>query len=451
MRWFGIVGIFFCFFSTPLSALFLDAEGYYVFSGEFAKYRTFNDIEGSDYDQLRHRFTLNLDFKVTEKISIFSDVKVFPYPGQDYLGGEGTLSSPAANRSPFDHGFKPSPFYLERIWVRYLTDYGIWMMGRAPKHFGLGLLFNEGRGLFDDVHDTTDRISYINQLGSIEFNLGYEKLQELGTCPGCTVKSGGGSRADDMYGFYFGLKYYPDHRDFRFFWQKTIRGNDKTYIDYYMINLNLLFADFNIKSEMDFLIGRTRDLHVVNYWGGKEGVRNSVSGILFLLQGDYTFLPHHNVAMDVGYASGDEDLFRNARDRKNEDASALSFHPNIKPALLMYNTPAEYANSTSSLYNQGVINTYYVKTSYRYETLSFGSITPSIIWGSLVETNPNKDGLGASKNLGLEIDVIYRKMFVRNVGFSLGGGFMFAGDAFKGKDIKKEHGYIIESSVQFLF
>lgn len=450
-KWIGLIVLGWFVFGGQARALFIDAEGHYALNGEYANFRSLNKVRPEKYDILRHRLWLDFNFKITDKLSFKTAMSNLYHAGSDYLGDGGkSIYTPQANRSPFSNELPLASVYFNRFWVAYMSDFGIWIIGRAPKHFGMGNIFNRGDDIKDFVHDTTDRIAYKNIIGSLTFNFGYEKLQETGTCAGCGATAGGDTRSDDMYGFFIDLNYHPDQRDLSFFWEKVIRQNDRTVLDYFLFSGNLDFQKLKINSEFDIIDGKTSDGIVIDSMGGKKDVRNKVSGFAALMSIAYTFLPKHSALLTGGYSGGDEDLFKKSADRDSV-ISTLPLHPNQKPALLMFNSPVEYLKPFHPLYTDRVFNAYFGKATYQYSADDVGTFSANIIGGRMVEVNKNKDALGAQPNLGLEIDLVFSKNFTDHVGFNVGGGFLFAGDAYQAKDNAKEHGYMLESTVRFLF
>ncbi len=454
-------------FESELKAVFLNADGYYALRGEFAKNRALNDEIFSRYDVIRHRLWLTLDFKLTDKLSVLSSVGAFYTDGEDYLGDHYANKELIGqydeykNSSAFSHQLDPVNWGVYRLWANYLSDYGNFIFGRAPKHFGLGLYYNEGRGLFDSQNDTVDQVAYYNSLGALNYRVGYDKFQETSSCvTPCTDVFGAINGSDDMYGFYISLNYKLEKRVFDFYWEQIRRGLDDTKINLYLLAANLDFFPFFLRAEMDVMDGRTQDQWVKKKLGGLDldaETSNKVKGVSFLMQTGYQFLAKHQAQVDFGYSSGDPDLFEQSDSRDNS-AKSLGFHPNHRPALLMFNYPVEIMElsdsttySNTPLYSDGVLNAFYIKPSYQYKGSSFGSITVQGIYGWLNKTNPTEGQMGYDKELGFELDVLYHKLLTPQIGLNLDAGLMLAGDAWKSDDVSAKHSYLFQATMQFLF
>ncbi len=58
---------------------------------------------------------------------------------------------------------------VQRLWLDVLTDIGTFQVGRAPLHWGLGLVWNSGDGLWDRYESTGDVLRLVSKFGSFSF------------------------------------------------------------------------------------------------------------------------------------------------------------------------------------------------------------------------------------------------------------------------------------------
>lgn len=95
---------------------------------------------------------------------------------------------------------------LERMWAEVETPFGELWFGRMPFNFGLGMLYNAGNGLDDDVGDTIDGILFSTRIMGVYLIPGYSV-----TFSGLNGRGGGlGMLGDD------GRPYYPGENGQRF-------------------------------------------------------------------------------------------------------------------------------------------------------------------------------------------------------------------------------------------
>lgn len=436
--------------TTQLHAVFIDGNGHYIVEGRYFGNATFNDKGGKRLDYLRHRLWTTFDFKLTDNLSLYTTLSAFNTEDSDFLGTNG-------QRTTYGNGAQTNPFNNERLavmpgfkqlWVRYITDFGVFTVGRAPKKFGLGLFYNAGESVSDRYHDSLDRISYASVLNVFSFEVGYQKQQESGQCFDCTV---GGSTvgADDMYGIYGDVQYNPDNRDFHFYWGNLYRNNDRSVFNFFLFSLNMTFNKLRFQSEVDYISGTTNDASVKQMLYGQEGRVNDrveVGALNALIKLKYAFTTVHSMIVDIGYASGDDDMFRAGgnRDRK---VQTLGFHRNVHPALLLFNSPKAIRDSKwSPLYRENIVNVSFLKGAYEFQDAKIGIVTVALIWGMLNKVNPDKEGMGAEKNLGFEVDGQYKGYFNPNSGVQIDGGLFFPGAAWKSKSLTAEVGYLGQAS-----
>lgn len=62
-----------------------------------------------------------------------------------------------------------STITAQRYWVELLSDFGTVQVGRAPLHWGLGIVWNNGEGLWDRYHSTADTIRIVSKFGAFSF------------------------------------------------------------------------------------------------------------------------------------------------------------------------------------------------------------------------------------------------------------------------------------------
>ncbi len=68
-----------------------------------------------------------------------------------------------------------STISAQRFWGEYVSDIGTVQLGRAPMHWGLGLVWNNGDGLWDRYQSTGDTVRMVSKFGAFSFVPSYVK------------------------------------------------------------------------------------------------------------------------------------------------------------------------------------------------------------------------------------------------------------------------------------
>jgi hypothetical protein len=111
-----------------------------------------------------------------------------------------------------------SSITAQRFWGEFQTDFGVLQVGRAPLHWGLGLVWNSGDRLFDRMPSTGDSVRLISKFGSFVIAPGAVKYSAGnaigGSCTvvngACTPTDGGGGLSEYSLAF----KYQNMDEDF---------------------------------------------------------------------------------------------------------------------------------------------------------------------------------------------------------------------------------------------
>ncbi len=104
----------------------------------------------------------------------------------------------------------------QRFWGEFLTDLGTFQVGRAPLHWGLGVVYHSGDGLYDRYQSTGDTYRMIAKFGNFSLIPAHTKFSMGnavgGTCIGttCAHPPGGASFSD----YTLGLRYENLDEDF---------------------------------------------------------------------------------------------------------------------------------------------------------------------------------------------------------------------------------------------
>jgi hypothetical protein len=134
--------------------------------------------------------------------------------GADYPGT--TRSDQRHYDSTYSGG---SVITAQRFWAEFLTDLGTFQVGRAPQHWGLGLVHNSGDGLWDRYQSTGDTFKMIAKFGNFSLIPSSTKY-DMGSAVGGTCVAGTGTTCDHLAGgaglseYAVGLRYENPDEDF---------------------------------------------------------------------------------------------------------------------------------------------------------------------------------------------------------------------------------------------
>ncbi len=102
-------------------------------------------------------------------------------------------------RQFYSNQSRGSALTVQRVWAELLTDVGVVQVGRAPLHWGLGLVWNSGDKLYDRYQTTGDTVRLLSKFGAFTFSPAFIKYSTGnnigGACTGavpCTPIGGFG-------------------------------------------------------------------------------------------------------------------------------------------------------------------------------------------------------------------------------------------------------------------
>ncbi|MBS1963967.1 MAG: hypothetical protein JST04_17275 [Bdellovibrionales bacterium] len=133
--------------------------------------------------------------------------------GSDYPGA--SRSDQRYYDSTYSGG---SVITAQRYWAEFLTDLGTFQVGRAPQHWGLGLVHHSGDGLWDRYQSTGDTYKMISKFGNFTlspFHTKYDMGAAVGgTCIGGAATCGHPTGGATLSEYGLGLQYENKDEDF---------------------------------------------------------------------------------------------------------------------------------------------------------------------------------------------------------------------------------------------
>ena len=336
---------------------------------------------------------------------------------------------------------------VTQMFLHAQHEYGALIVGRAPLHFGLGLSYSNGFGIYDHWGTTRDLVGYKfvvgnlffmpmltrysrspynenQQIGSFVFQLEYDNA-DTGSAIGLMYEeSKAGFDANDINAEFVGGT------------GATVEGGFS--VKHFNFYLKREFSPVDIHFEAGFLDGNTGV-----QTSASEEVKVNGYGMVF----DVRFKPAGwSWGFDLGYASGDNP--------ETDVYEGFAFHKNYDVGFLMYNHPMGQYNllgsnkastDASQAYDEeSVSNTAFVSFDFSVP-FSGGSWTwdSKIIYGQLSVSPIAGEEIGTALGTEFDTGVTYRPH--ENVTWRSEIGYFQPGEAFEGGS----NGYSTKENVGF--
>lgn len=428
-----------------------------------------------------------------------------------------------AHQNVREPGYKPYTPHVTKAYARYAFDYCILEAGRRGRNWGLGMFLDEGNEPFATGSSVFDGISCdinIQKAQALGISVGFDKLAETGSPIGDHdgLTFGADNTHDDIQQFFLTIEYDDRKANAGSMFTKQIgiyaakvaspatekggSNTDLTFVDLYTA---FFYNVLSLKNEVLFTLGKTADPNMKSLGGAvtdtadDNGIAtNNMGSIGFagefawklassgsyigpeeFRQGDAS---SHTVFMKYAYAPGDgegyysetgevtasttdEKLKALNTSKRNKKASAVAFHRNFKPALIMFNGRARIDDMrVDGVFDPGrVMNAQVYSLGYRYEDLSIGNFEVKGIYGFLNEGMPSdvedyyknqtKKPVGYyGTDLGMELDLAYWTHIGKDVDLGLAAGALIPGKAYRtSEEDKPQTNYLLQSYVSFNF
>jgi hypothetical protein len=298
-------------------------------------------------------------------------------------GAPGTVDQRQYN-STFSRG---SSITAQRVWGEFLTDLGTIQAGRMPLHWGLGVVWNNGNGIYDRYMSTGDAVRLSAKFGSftfapalVKYNIGNNIG---GACPAganCYTNSvQGGAAASDIS---FALKYENPDENMDMgvnFVRRLVSGAQAANSGLRGVTGGPAGSNFNTWD----IYGRktigpaTLGIEVPVTNGSIGTARYKTFAIAF--EGDVKLSDSWNIQTKAGHIPGQGDSTTATPD----SYKAFYFHPAYKVGLIMFNyqfqnfagpntqndpTVNASGNALKSPYDNPMVNAKYVAFGGAYKT-----------------------------------------------------------------------------------
>lgn len=365
---------------------------------------------------------------------------------------------------------------VARLWLDVHSDFGTIQVGRAPMHWGLGVIFNAGDNPFDRYQSTSDTIRLISKFGYISLMPLYAKNAMGKSLTGARnpITNTATEGSDDVTDYGIGLSYDNPEEDLNagFLFYKRNASDQQN--SYYLPStatqystgangMNLKLFDFYAKkSWRHFELGAEIPLYTgqVGDVNG-AGERNEYRAVALAAEAalKYDTWKH---ALKFGTTPGQGSI--DATGARDKNFSALQFHRAYKLGQILFNynlsnfgpanpdavpvtntgtSASSFNPSYVSPYDTGITNAKYLMLSSQKNWEQWG-LNFGLVWaqanqtaqaGKLAYNHRTRQWFNSvatqSKNMGIEVDFGTRYNWDDNISFGIDAGMLFPGDYFK--------------------
>lgn len=356
-----------------------------------------------------------------------------------------TNNSPCAgvHQNTGEPGYRSYQPKITKAFVRYASDYCILEAGRRGRNWGLGIFMDSGDDPFETESSVYDGFTCnlnIQKTQTLGFSVGYDKLAETGVALDPEDKErgrrfGANDSNDDIDQYFFTIEYddrkanagAPLTKQVGFYFaqinsKSVTDGGSSTDLKFFDLYTGFYMGDIVFRNELLFRIGRSADpswqtrggaivsdddspvpvnkLDSIGLAGSLEWTLARSGGTIGPAEYNKGDATRHLVFFNYAYAPGDKQGYYNdnhpglslentedailAKDRDRR-ASAMAFHRNYKPALLLFNQRPEADNLiVDGIFDPSrVENTTLASFGYRYESLDTPSFEAKLITARL--------------------------------------------------------------------
>ena len=349
---------------------------------------------------------------------------------------------------------------VSQLYARWIKDYQELVIGRAPLHFGLGMAYHEGNGLFDHWLTTRDLLAYRLEFGNLWLRPMLAKTSE-----------GSASLEDDMTEFLIHGQYENPASGLAMGLMYTRRfgdansnrsSADEDVFDPTQSNGPALARSWEsqlINIYLKRILGNFRFGFEAGFSSGKTGFVTSTGQDISLdaygmaAELEYDLSQKFIVDAKVGIATGDDP---STADR-NE---GFTFHRNYDVGMLLFNFAL--GNSQANVFGNGrltrasrhafdgesVANTLYVAPGFNWIWNEAWGMKGRFFYAKLTQTPIS----GMDSALGFEVDTSIVHKPMERMELRLDLGVMTPGNAFKVGNLYKNEtaiGLMTKAAITF--
>jgi len=327
------------------------------------------------------------------------------------LFGDGSSSSGTFSQTSLTSG--DGNFLLRAAYFEYIGDWGIFKVGRQPRHWGLGIRYNSGEKPWDKFGDRTDTLSYELGLGNFKVSALYTKIAENAI----------DSKKDDVTLYESYLHWNDPEKDFDLGFLYTFFRESRVFIAMHYLDAYFMKKAKQWQAGIEAVLGSGSPGTVSGNMAAQVGVASEF---------EYDWTASLSNFLKLGYASG-PDIERTGR------LTNFAFDRNYDIALLMFNQPlGAISGSTGIDANSdpdvnAIFSAYYLNIGGKYQFND--RIGTSLGWTTA--QSPMALASGGDKDYGNEIDGSLWYRFLENLKFKADTGIFFPGKLYKGATLSR--------------
>lgn len=329
-------------------------------------------------------FRLNPDVLVNDNVTIHSEFWLGA-PDSSFFGSN--ASSQFSDRQYTSSQTGNAVISARRFWADIVTDYGLFSVGRAPLHWGMGLVWNQGNGDFDRFPSSGDTVRFMTKFGSFRFIPAFTKYR-IGTNLGGSLDPTSGTTVSGSSGMSdYSLQLTYDNIDEQLelgvMFLRRLAGQNQgaatgalnplgtTTGEVAGMNYNIW--DFYFKKSVGYVDFSVEAPLTSGKIGGTQYSSVAFAGEMKARLGDRWM-----TKIRAGQADGQENVPAGGASSK---ITLFSFHPDYRPGFLMFNyNPRAFSNSVGgtglSPYDSPVTNARFLNfegsysvTKWEYKTM----------------------------------------------------------------------------------
>ncbi len=450
--------LFFALFSSQQGfSFFITGEGHYGIRPEF---RTKPDLtDSSNYFAVNQSLRLLTELRAHERTSFFVELRLFQSEREAKLGQH--LNQDSNVFSPVYNALSPR---VTKAFLRYTMDYAVIELGRRPRSWAQGLLYDAGEKPFATSASLFDGVTaYIepSKSQSLSFMAGYDILHSGAPVPNQADTNifhqifggvifdteklhGTGPVASDT-GLYF-AHMFDSYRK---------AGDASTSVSFFDAYFNFSFNPIKLKWKNELLgTWGTAGTDQAQSLGARMGKGESIElgsfsvashlEWTFFEAGSYLGPKDFNkgdykrslIYFDLVFLPGMAEGADAPSEPKIAKTNAFKAHENFKKTLILFNTKPNLDNShVDGVFDPyRMMNTHLYSLGVRYEDLKIGNFEGKLTHARLSKTHGATGKVGYKDNgtnLGFETDISYSINFGKNITVGADLGMLVPGNALK--------------------
>lgn len=369
---------------------------------------------------------------VNDAASLFGEITTGYSNGGHFGQGVEQAYGRGLGNALYNYSTYRDALHIRQIYTKYYSDAATYIVGRQPMHWGLGAIFNDGRGKGDRFASIEDGITAHLNIGNFRFSPYYMKVsgQNLDNSGGITSRGVQmlyrSSERDMSLGILFGERDNKEGSTFLKGTEGPLGSAEVKVIDLY---LQKGFKKINLELEIPIMDGKLG--HVYG-----ENEDNGYNAKAFVGKASYELNPSWKLGLDLGNVSGDQG-------KKSSNFEALYLHPNYHIAHLMFRYNMHAVDKNESIFDSYITNANFTKFSATYHKGKW-IWNMAFIWATATETaEGGSEAFNHERNViykaegtqdssyGSEIDLDFEYKWNSNVSILGSLGYHFVGDYYK--------------------